>query len=74
MIKIRRKFKLFLKSFYLSSLIIFCLIFGFLGVSKAYENIRMIGFGEYRSAIEIEDGKIKIFDFCFEIEKYHTAS
>lgn len=71
--KIKKKYKIFLKSFYLSSLIIFCIIFGFLGISRAYENIRMIGFGEYRSAIEIKDGEIKIFDFCIEIEKYHTA-
>jgi hypothetical protein len=34
-----------------------------LGISKAYENIRLIGFGEYRKAIEIEDGKLLFFDF-----------
>ena len=56
---------LFLRTVYLSTVVVFCLIFGFLGVAKAYENIRLIAFGEYRNAIEIEDGKIKILDFFF---------
>ena len=54
--------KLYFKSLYISSVVIFCLLFGFIGIAKAYENIRLVGFGEYRSAIEIEDGKLKIFD------------
>ncbi len=54
--------KLYFKSLYISSVLIFCLLFGFIGMAKAYENIRLVGFGEYRSAIEIEDGKLKIFD------------
>ncbi len=54
--------KLYFKTLYISSVVIFCLLFGFIGIAKAYENIRLVGFGEYRSAIEIEDGKLKIFD------------
>lgn len=54
--------KLYFKTLYISSVLIFCLLFGFIGIAKAYENIRLVGFGEYRSAIEIEDGKLKIFD------------
>lgn len=54
--------KLYFKSLYISLVLIFCLLFGFIGMAKAYENIRLVGFGEYRSAIEIEDGKLKIFD------------
>ena len=54
--------KIYFKSLYISSVLIFCLLFGFIGMAKAYENIRLVGFGEYRSAIEIEDGKLKIFD------------
>jgi hypothetical protein len=56
------KMKLYFKTLYISSVLIFCLLFGFIGIAKAYENIRLVGFGEYRSAIEIEDGKLKIFD------------
>ena len=59
----KKKTKIVLRSFYLSSVIIFCAIFGFYGIAKAYENIRLIGFGEYRNTIEIEEDKIKIFDF-----------
>lgn len=54
--------KLYFKTLYISSVLIFCLLFGFIGIAKAYENIRLVGFGEYRNAIEIEDGKLKIFD------------
>ena len=39
------------------------MILGILGITKAYEGIRLIGFGEYRSAIQIDEGGIKIFDF-----------
>lgn len=59
----RKQTKVFLRAFCISSVILSCLIFGFWGISKAYENIRLIGFGEYRTAIDYEDGKLKIFDF-----------
>lgn len=59
----KRSTKLFLRSFYISSVIVFCLTLGILGITKAYEGIRLVGFGEYRGAVEIEDGSIKIFDF-----------
>lgn len=55
--------KIFIRSIVISSIIVFNIIFGFFGISKAYENIRLIGFGEYRKAIEIEDGKLLFFDF-----------
>jgi hypothetical protein len=47
--------------------VFFCLFIGIYGISKAYENIRLIGFGEYRSAIEVTETEIKIFDY--EIER-----
>ena len=50
-------------------MILFCLIIGFWGISKAYENIRLIGFGEYRSAIEYENGKLEIFDYEIRLSK-----
>lgn len=63
----KRKYKLFFKSWYLSSVIVFCLLFGVLGIFKAYENIRLIGFGEYRRAIEYNDGVLKVFDIEIEL-------
>ena len=59
----KRSTKIFLRKFYISAVVTFCLSFGIFGLMKAYEGIRLIGFGEYRSAIEIEEGSIKIFDF-----------
>lgn len=66
--RIIKKAKIFLRSFYLSSTIMFCLVFFALGTAKAYENIRLIGFGEYRSAIEFEDGTLKIFDLEIDLD------
>jgi len=54
--------------------ILSCLIFAISGITKAYESIRLIGFGEYRSAIEYENGKIKFFDFEFEIRGKENES
>ena len=59
----KRSTRLFLRSFYISSVVVFCLTLGVIGIIKAYEGIRFVGFGEYRSAIEIGDGDIKVFDF-----------
>lgn len=59
----KRSTKLFFRSFYISSVVVFCLLLGIFGMTKAYEGIRLVGFGEYRNAIEIENDNIKIFDF-----------
>ncbi len=59
----KRSTRIFLRSFYISSVVVFCLMLGIFGITKAYEGIRLVGFGEYRSAIEIDNGSIKIFDF-----------
>lgn len=66
----KRSVKLFFKSFFISSTLVFCLCFGILGTMKAYEQIRLIGFGEYRHAVEFEDGVLKFFDV--EIEIYNA--
>ena len=55
--------KQFFRSLILSSVVTFCLIFGFYFTAKAYENIRLVAFGEYRKAIEIKKDKIMIFDY-----------
>lgn len=67
--KIKNKIKIFLKTLYLSGVIVFCFILGFSGICKAYENIRLIGFGEYRNAIEISDGTLKFFDYELVLKK-----
>ena len=62
-----QKFKIFLRSFYISFIIFFCIFIAFIGSTKAYENIRLIGFGEHCSAIEYENGTLKIFDFELKV-------
>ena len=53
----------FLRKMILSMVISSCILFGFWAICEAYSAIRQTGFGEYRNAIEIEDGKLKFFDF-----------
>ena len=57
------KFKVYLRSFYISCVLILCLSIGFVGIGKAYENTVKTGFGREKSAIEINDGTLRILDF-----------
>ena len=63
MIKIKKQTRLFFKSFYISATLCLCLFIAVFGSFKAYENIRLIGFGEYKKAVEITPEKIRFFDF-----------
>ncbi len=58
-----QKNSVFLRTVYITTTILLCLIFGVYGVFSAYKNIRQIAFGEYRSPIEITREGIKILDF-----------
>lgn len=55
--------KKFLRKFYISFVITSCVVFGFLGVCIAYENIRATEYGDTRRAIEIKDNNFKFFDY-----------
>ena len=59
----KRKFKLFLRSFCLSSVVAGCLAFGVYGAAEAYKNTRRIGFGEEKEAIFVGEEKFRIFDW-----------
>ena len=59
----------FLRTAYISSIVTLCIIFAVYGVFEAYKNIRRIGFGEYRNALELENGRLEILDFSWEIVK-----
>lgn len=59
----KKQQRTFFRTLYISLTVTFCLIFGMLFAAKAYENTNMIGFGENKKAIEINDGFIFIFDF-----------
>ncbi len=67
MIFIKKQIKLFFRSAYITATVLLCLFIGIYGSFKAYENIRLVGFGEYRSAIEYKDGILKIFDISIEL-------
>ncbi len=59
----KRQTKTYLRSFYISLVVIMCLSFGWIGISSAYENTVQIAYGEYKKAIEISDNCIRILDF-----------
>ena len=59
--------KTFLKSFYISFVAALCLFIGVYGAARVYENARLIGFGEYKKAVEIEGNVLRILDFEIEI-------
>ena len=63
----KRQTKIFFRTVKLTSVILTCVLIGFFGITKSYENIRRIGFGEYRKAIEFKDGTLKFFDFEIDI-------
>ena len=59
----KEKLKIFLRTAVLGTVISLSLILGGLSVFKAYENIRFVGFGEYKKAVEITENSIRILDF-----------
>ncbi|MEE1238361.1 MAG: hypothetical protein UHO61_00355 [Acutalibacteraceae bacterium] len=61
------KIKVFFKSFYISFVLALCLFIGIYGTAKAYENMRLIGFGEYKKAVEIKGNVLRILDFEIEL-------
>ena len=58
----------FIRTVYLTAVIILILSFGIYGVFESYEKIKEIYFGEYRNAVEINQEKITFFDYEKEIE------
>lgn len=64
----KRKYKVFARSFGLSSVIIGCMIFLTFGCAKAYENTYRIGFGENKKAVEFIDGNLRVFDIIINLK------
>ncbi len=61
-----KNFKMFLRSFYITAVIMVCFIIAVIGSIKAYESIRQVGFGENRNAIYFSDECFHFFDFTIE--------
>lgn len=68
----KTKIKLYLRSFGLTAVILFCCSFAIWGTAKAYEGIRQVGFGDYSGAFDFENGILRLFDF--EINLYEAFS
>ena len=59
--------KAFLRSFFVSFVAALCLFIGVYGTAKVYENARLIGYGEYKKAVEIKGNILRILDFEIEL-------
>ncbi len=59
----KEKRRAFLHSFYITLVVSLCIIAGFCGAVKAYENTVYVCYGKEKSAFEITDDGIRIFDF-----------
>lgn len=66
MFNMKKQTKTYFRTFYISFIIIMCLVFGWLGISLAYENTVQIAFGEYKNAVEINENGFRILDFSVE--------
>lgn len=62
----KRQTKTYFRTFYITWIVIMCLVFGWLGIATAYENTVQIAYGEYKKAIEISDEEIRILDFVIK--------
>ena len=59
----QKQTKTYFRSFYISFIIIICILLGWLGISSAYQNIVKTLTGEYKTAIKITNDTITILDF-----------
>ena len=57
-----------LRAFSITLVILFCFSILVIGIGESYENTVRIGFGEYKSAIEITNRYIRILDFKIMIK------
>lgn len=59
----KEKIKVFLRTTVVFTVVMMCLIFGFMAFCRSYENIRRIAYGEYKNAVELTEDGIRILDF-----------
>lgn len=63
----KRNTKIFWRAFLISFLIVICLYIIIVGIGESYKQMRKIGFGEYKDAVEYSDGVLRILDFNFKL-------
>ncbi len=69
----KKKIKIFLRSFILSGTLIICVFIMLFGTAKAYENTVKNSTGEYKKAVSLEGGVLRILDFEINVEKIISA-
>ena len=57
----------FFRKMYISMVISSCIVFGIAAICVSYSQIRRIGFGEYRNALEVTSEEIRILDYEIDI-------
>lgn len=61
--KNRKNKKIFIRSAFITAVVLICITAVFLGICESYEEIRRISFNESRPAIEFSHKKIRVLDF-----------
>lgn len=57
------KLKIFFKSALITAVFLFNSFLLIFGICKVYENVRLIAYGEYVSAVELTENGIRILDY-----------
>lgn len=57
----------FLRTSAVTLVVCLCLAFGLAAAGRAYRGTRITVFSDYRSAVELKDGVLKLFDIELEI-------
>lgn len=56
----------FFRKMYISMVVSSCIIFGMAAICVSYSQIRLIGFGEHRNALEVTSEEIRLFDYTIK--------
>jgi len=64
----KSRFNVFIRSFVVSIIVLFCPLILLTAISIVYQNIRYIAFGETKQAITLlADGTVRILDYEFDL-------
>ncbi len=64
-----KQLKIYFKSLFISSVIVFNLLLLIFGIGTAYCNMRALAYGEYVKAAEFTENGIRILDFEINFKK-----
>ena len=61
--------KIFIRTVKLTSVWLVCFIIIIFGICESYTQLRRIGFGEYKNAVEYNNGVFRILDFLIDTKR-----